>query len=146
MSTKNVFGSANIEEYFDFPMEEKLSLIFPVLRFHTRYSRLTEFDVRKIIQKNELSYKGYLYDIRVNRYENKGQKNYQRYLEQKKRGKKLELQNIGLKIQDYAKEKVEQIYEFCQKNNCELVLITMPNTDERALEKFEVFKEFACSS
>lgn len=131
------------EDYFDFSISEKISFIFPVIRFHDRYSRLTEFDIRKIVQNNELSYKGYLYDNKVNKYENKGQKNFQKYMEQKKKGQKLETQNSDLEIQEYAKEKVEQLKELCEQNNCELILITMPNTDERALEKYEIFKRYA---
>ena len=68
------------EEYFGYSIKEKMSFIFPVFRYHDRYQRLTEFDLRKIIQKTELSYKGYLYDKRVNKFKDKGQKNYQKYL------------------------------------------------------------------
>lgn len=130
------------EKSFDYSISEKISYIFPIFRFHDRYSKLTEFDLRKIIQKNEISYKGYLYETKVSKYENKGQKNYQKYMEQKKRGEKLETQNFSLEIQEYAKEKVEQLNELCIQNNCELVLITMPNTDEKSLEKYEIFKKY----
>lgn len=131
------------EKYLDFSLNDKLSFIFPIVRFHDRYSRLTEFDVRKGIQKTEMSYKGYLYENTINKYENKGQKNYEKFMEQKKKGKKIELENTDLKILDYAIEKVDLLNELCKKNNCELILITMPNTDESSLEKYEVVKKFA---
>ena len=60
------------EDYMDFSIKEKLSFLFPVIRFHDRYQRLSEFDIRKLILKNETSYKGYLYDIKTRKYENKG--------------------------------------------------------------------------
>lgn len=131
------------EDYLDFSISEKLSYIFPIFRFHDRYSRITEFDLRKVVQKSEISYKGYLYETKTNKYKNKGQKNYEKYMEQKKKGQEIEIQENGLKIQDYVKEKVEQLNELCKNYNSELILITMPNTDEKSLEKYEIFKKYA---
>lgn len=131
------------EKEYNYTLKDKLAYIFPLIRFHDRYSRLTEFDIRKIVQNNELSYKGYLYETKVNKFENKGQKNYKKFKEYEMQQEQKNANSSELKIQDYAKEKVEQLKELCEQNNCELVLITMPNTDERALEKYEIFKRYA---
>ena len=131
------------EDYFEFSLKEKLSFIFSIIRFHDRYDRLTEFDVRKIIQKSELSYKGYLYNTKVNRYENKGQKNFNKYKEYQRNKLELDNKKPEFRIEDYAKQKVQQLKELCKQHNCELVLITMPNTDEKSLEKHEIFKKYA---
>ena len=131
------------EKEYNYTLKDKLSYIFPLIRFHDRYDRLTEFDIRKIIQKSEISYKGYLYETKVSKYENKGQKNYKRFKEYEKRQEQKNVNSSEINIQDYVKQKIEQLNELCKQHNCELVLITMPNTDEKALEKYEVFKEFA---
>ena len=130
------------EEYFDFDIKEKLSFLFPIIRFHDRYQRLSEFDIRKLVQKSEISYKGYLYDIKTNKYEKKGKDNYEKYKEYKE---KRNTENItkAFNIEEYAKEKISELNELCKQHNCELVLITMPTTDERAIEKNEVFKDYA---
>ena len=131
------------EEYMDFSMKEKLSFLFPVIRFHDRYQRLTEFDIRKLVQKTEISYKGYLYDIKTNKYENKGKNNYQKYREYQKNNKEINIDNTNFHIENYVKEKIDELKSLCNQNNCELVLMTMPTTDEKAIEKYEIFKEFA---
>ena len=128
----------------DFSIKEKITFLLPVIRFHDRYQRLTEFDIRKLILKSETSYKGYLYDIKTNKYENKGKNNYQKYKEDyEKKHKEINIDNIDLHIEDYVIEKIDELKILCKENNCELVLMTMPTTDERAIEKYEIFKEFA---
>ena len=131
------------EDYMDFSIKEKLSFLFPIIRFHDRYQRLTEFDIRKLILKSETSYKGYLYDIKTKKYENKGQNIYLKYKEYQKNHKEINIENTDLHIEEYAKEKINELKLLCKQNNCELVLMTMPTTDERAIEKYEIFKEFA---
>ena len=131
------------EDYMDFSIKEKLSFLFPIIRFHDRYQRLTEFDIRKLVLKSEISYKGYLYDIKTNKYENKFKNIYQKYKEYQKNNKKINIVNTGLNIEDYVKDKINELKLLCEQNNCELVLMTMPTTDEKAIEKYEIFKEFA---
>ena len=131
------------EKYFDFSLKEKISFVFPLIRFHDRYQRLTEFDVRKVIQKAEISYKGYLYNIKIEKYKNKSKNNYQEYKKFKEEHKKIDIENSDLKILDYVNEKIDLLKELCQKNNSELILISMPVTDERAMEKHEIIQKFA---
>ena len=53
------------DNIMNFSLSEKLSYLFPVIRFHDRYQRLTEFDIRKLVQNVEISYKGYLYEFKT---------------------------------------------------------------------------------
>ncbi len=122
---------------FEFSNYEKLTYIFPILKFHTRYKRLTEFDIRKIIQKSEMSYKGYLYDCGVKKYEKK-----------RKESKNAKEENIepktqNLEIPEYINKKIEFLKEFCIQNESELVLIYMPTTDELLNKKNEILEQFA---
>ena len=131
------------DEYLNFSFSEKINYLFPIIRFHDRYQRLTEFDIRKLILKSETSYKGYLYDIKTRKYENKGKNIYLKYKEYQNSYKEINIENTDLHIEDYVKEKIDKLKLLCKQNNCELVLMTMPTTDERAIEKYEIFKEFA---
>ena len=131
------------EDYMNFSIKEKMTFLFPIIRFHDRYQRLSEFDIRKLVLKSEISYKGYLYDIKTKRYENKGKNIYQKYKEYQKNKKEINITNTGLHIENYVQERIDKLKLLCKQNNCELVLMTMPTTDERAIEKYEIFKEFA---
>lgn len=131
------------DETLKFSFSEKISYLFPVIRFHDRYQKLTEFDIRKLVQKAEISYKGYLYDTKTEKYKYKLKNNYKDYKKYEEEHKSSDLKNIDLKIPDYVNEKIDLLVQLCKENNSELIIITMPTTDERAIEKYEIFKEFA---
>ena len=122
---------------------EKLSYLFPVIRFHDRYQRLTEFDIRKLVQNAEISYKGYLYEFKTEKYKNKSKNNYYEYKKYEEGHKKQDIEKLDLKIPEYIDEKIDLLIQLCKERNSELVLITMPVTDDRAIEKHEVIKEYA---
>ena len=122
---------------------EKLNYLFPIIRFHDRYQRLTEFDIRKLVLKSEISYKGYLYDIKTEKYKSKLKNNYQEYKKYEEEHKKSKIENSDLKIPDYVNEKIDLLTKFCKDNNSELILLTMPVTDDRAIEKHEVIQKYA---
>ena len=131
------------DECMNFSLSEKISYLFPVIRFHDRYQRLSEFDIRKLIQRREISYKGYLYDKRTDKYKQKSKNNYQEYKKFEDEHKRTDIEKSDLKIQDYIDEKIDLLVEFCKDNDSELVLMTMPVTDDRAVEKSEYIKSYA---
>lgn len=133
---KNKIDMIN-DKVYNFSKYEKLTYMLPVLKFHTRYSKLTEFDFRKLINKSEISYKGYLYDSNIKKMIKK-KKNRQWNEEEE-----LTTQNNpNLIIQEYVKNKVTLLKEFCKQNNSELVVLSMPTTDELAEEKYKVLKQY----
>ena len=131
------------EEYFNFALKEKISFIFPIIRFHDRYQRLTEFDIRKLILKSEISFKGYLYDKKTEKYKYKLKNNYQEYKKYEEEHNKADIENSDLKIPEYVNEKIDLLLQLCKENNSELVLMTMPVTDDRAIEKHEIIQNYA---
>ena len=131
------------DESMNFSFSEKISYFFPIIRFHDRYQRLTEFDIRKLLQNAEISYKGYLYEDKTEKYKNKSKNNYNEYKKYEKEHIKSNNENTDLNIPDYINKKIELAIELCKKNNSELVLITMPVTDDRAIEKHEVISDYA---
>ena len=131
------------DNIMNFSLSEKLSYLFPVIRFHDRYQRLTEFDIRKLVQNAEISYKGYLYEFKTEKYKNKSKNNYKEYKKYEEEHKTLDIEKSNLKIPDYIDEKIDSLIEFCKSNNSELVLMSMPVTDDRAIEKNEYIKNYA---
>ena len=131
------------DECMNFSVSEKASYLFPIVRYHSRYDRLTEFDIRKFVQKAEMSYKGYLYDIKTERYKYKLKNNYQEYKKYEEEHNKSDIENSDLKIPEYVNEKIDLLIQLCKENNSELVLMTMPVTDDRAIEKHEIIQNYA---
>ena len=131
------------DECFNLSLSDKMKYIFPIIRFHDRYQRLTEFDIRKLVQKTEISYKGYLYDIKTEKYKYKLKNNYQEYKKYEEEHDELDIQNSDLKVPEYVNEKIDLLIQLCKEKNSELVIMTMPVTDDRAMEKHEIIQNYA---
>ena len=131
------------DECMNFSVSEKASYLFPIVRYHSRYDRLTEFDIRKLIQKTEMSYKGYLYEEKTEKYKNKSKNNYNEYKKYEEAHEKVDTERSDLKIPEYIDEKIDLLIEICKENESELVLMMMPVTDDRAIEKSEFIKNYA---
>ena len=131
------------DECMNFSIYEKASYLFPMVRYHSRYDRLTEFDIRKFVQTAEMSYKGYLYDIKTEKYKYKLKNNYQEYKKYIEEHNKSDIENSDLKIPEYVNEKIDLLIQLCKENNSELVLMTMPVTDDREIEKHEIIQNYA---
>ena len=95
-----------------------------------------------MLQNSEISYKGYLYEDKIEKYKNKSKNDYNEYKKYEKEHIKSNNENTDLKIPDYINKKIELAIELCKKNDSELVLVTMPVTDDRAIEKHEVISDY----
>ena len=131
------------DECLNLSLQDKIKYLLPLIRFHDRYQRLTEFDIRKLVKKAEISYKGYLYDIKTEKYKYKLKNNYQEYKNYLEEHNKSDIENSDLKIPGYVDEKINLLIQFCKENNSELILLTMPITDDRAIEKHEIIQNYA---
>ena len=118
---------------------EKLSCIFPILRYHSRWSSLEESDLRKFINKNEYTYKGYLLENKHKKYSGKVNN---------KLSKEDELSDEVLeeeieKMPDETKAKIEKMIEFCKENNAELIFLKMPEPKVRSNKRHEIIEGLA---
>jgi len=136
--SKNKLDAINDED-LKLSKDEKLTYLMPILKFHTRYTKLTEFDIRKMYRKSEISYKGYLYDKGVKKYERKRKRSKTEKDEQED----LTTNSNKLDIPYYITKKVTLLKEYCKNNDSELVLISMPTTDELSYDKYLKLKELA---
>lgn len=131
------------DKYLNLSLSEKIQYLFPVIRFHDRYQKLTEFDIRKLVWNNEISYKGYLYDKKTEKYKYKLKNNYQEFLEYEKEHNKSDIENSDLKIPEFINEKIDLLIQLCKERDSELIIMTMPVTDDRAIEKHNIIQNFA---
>lgn len=116
----NKIEMINDDEY-NFNNFEKLSTIFPVLKYHNRWNgNIGEEDFKKFEKEEEGMYKG--------QYINNIQKAY----------KVKEGNNIEPKIPSECKEYLKKIKKICDNNNSKLILIRLPERTDFKDAKEEI--------
>src|SRR5574344_124923 len=129
-----------LDKDYNFSNYEKLSCIFPAIRYHSRWSKITEQDIRKIVKKNEETYKGYLISYIKNSYKGKNTKISRKNKENSNfRAKGEEDKEISPEV----KEKLYKIKNIYKKNNCKLILFKAPEPTIWNEDKHEIIYNFA---
>lgn len=111
--------------------KEILSYIFPVFRFHSRWSELKEDDFTEAFNNDRFAYKGMDMITDVNPY-NDGYKYMNR-----DHSKEI----IGEKCSKY----LEKMVQLCKEKDIKLVLIEIPSAESWSKELSDKTKEFADS-
>lgn len=129
------FGKTKIEAIFDKDLDisnkEKISYVFPILRFHSRWNELEDKDFTKIrySKYRNTSYKGMAISADVKPYIDK-----EKYMEEK--NEKEDIPEKNLKY-------FNKIVELCKKSNTKLLLIEIPSTKSWSSSKSETTKKLA---
>ena len=102
--------------------ESIITYLFPLLRYHTRWSELTGEDFKYIFHKDTLSHNGYLMRVDV---------------------KPVTVVPKGIKLADYrlgdcSMDYLNRITKLCKKNNIELLLIKSPSVYPYWYEEWDV--------
>lgn len=122
---------------------DKLSCIFPILRFHSRWNNLDESDLRKFVFKGNYTDKGYLLEKTTKKYTGK----VNRKLRAKQFGEieetEEEIQFEISKIPSEVRIKIDKMIEYCRKNDCELIFIKLPEPMVWNEEKHEIIADYA---
>ena len=116
---------------------DKLSCIFPILRFHSRWNNLDESDLRKFIFNGNYTDKGYLLEKNTKKYEGK----VNRRLKKEKQEKQLQFEI--LKIPSEVRVKIEKMIDFCKQNDSELIFIKLPEPIVWNEERHYIIQEYA---
>ncbi len=112
-------------------IDDKLSYVFPLLRFHSRWNKLEENDFKKSLKSeyNKVSYKGMSMNIDVKPYiDNK------KYMEDK--GEKAEILEKNLNY-------IVKIIDLCEKNNIKLLMTELPSPNSWSLARSKSTTELA---
>lgn len=91
--------------------EHFIEYVFPLLRYHSRWSELTKDDFRYFWEKEKVTYNGYYMRVDVRPAENVPE------------GRILSDYSFG----DYAYEYLDKMTELCEKSGVELVLVKAPS-------------------
>lgn len=125
--SKNKLDAIN-DPNFNMSNFEKLSYIFPILRYHTRWNNLNANDFKRITLQYDSVYKGYQPSKSVKAYSQEVD-----YME--------ELDNV--KMSDWQVAYLEKIIELCKTHNSELVLMKVPCIDTWSLDRNQEMQKFA---
>lgn len=129
------------DDTYNFSNYDKLGCIFPTLRYHSRWSKIDEMDIRKLISNTEYTYKGYLLDKSINEFSDKKSNNKKRIKSDKKESKNIkELEAV---FPEEVKEKLNKIEDICKNNNSELVFISMPSPKTWTIDQYNKILEYA---
>lgn len=121
---------------------EQLSCVFPILRYHSRWSKLNETDFRKIVNKNRYTFCGFFINKVTKEYKGKfDKKAKEKY---KKEKQETNVENLTT-ISKEAKEKMDKMIELCKENNCELVFIKIPEPRNWTPEHNQAITDYATS-
>lgn len=127
------------DEDYELSNFDKLSCIFPIIRYHSRWSSIGEGDIRKFIVDDNYTYKGYLLEKNIKNYKGTFNKKSKEKLSDNE--EKIE-EDIS-KIPDEVISKLEKIINLCNEENCQLVFIKIPEPTTWSAEKNRIISEYA---
>lgn len=93
------------------PEENFIEYVFPILRYHSRYSSLTEDDLTYLVKKDAVTHNGYYMRVDVRPAENVPE------------GKPLGDYTFGENAMSY----LVKMNELCKENGVELILVKAPS-------------------
>jgi hypothetical protein len=133
---KNKIEMINDPNY-EFSNYDKITCILPTLRYHSRWSRITEEDFRKLTRKEEETYKGFVLNFNKKCY--KGKKIQISNNKIDKKDEDIEINEIPIEV----REELNKIIETCNENNCKLVLLKIPEPTNWNEEKHNIVESYA---
>lgn len=125
---KNKIDALN-DPIFEFSNYDKLTYLFPIMRYHSRWNQLTGYDFRRLVADYTCPFKGYL----ITRVKVAGV-DKSKYM-----ARDNSIDYIGEKATYY----IEKIMELCKQNNAELVLMEVPTTATWSYDKSKGLEQFA---
>ena len=129
MQLSSVKLKALINPVYKISVSDRLSYIFPILRYHSRISNLTSDDFKYAYGYNEYENKGLDLIAKVKPY-NGGSS----YMEDK--GETYE-------FPDKTKKYIDKIVSTCKKEGIELILIDIPSADSWSYAKSQAVSKYA---
>ena len=117
------------DEMLNYGTEDKLSYLFPIIRYHTRWNSLTSKDFQRLFYSYKSTYKGYSFSKRVEGFE--GNAEY------------LEYTDETTQIPEVSKKYLDKIVDLCKENGAELILIGMPSPNTWSYPRHKAISDYA---
>lgn len=117
------------KDAFNFDFGEKISLIFPIFRYHYRINDLTKEDFILAYGKHSWAYKGYDLIKKID-----GHNDGNSYMED---------EDIEYEISDKVLKYLDLFVEKCKEENIELILTEIPSSESWEFAKSKAMSEYA---
>lgn len=137
--SKNKIDMINDKDY-NFSNYEKMTCIFPIIRYHSRWNKLSEYDIRKFVNTDYL-YEGYSIQSKV--VENKYRKNKENDNKNNSDKKITDQPQVDEVIPLEVENKLNDIKSLCNEHNSKLVLLDMPDEKTWSLDQHNQIKDYA---
>ncbi len=124
---------------------EKIGALIPAVEYHSRWQKIDETDIRKNLYKNEITYKGFVYNPVANAYKgkNKFNKNYKSEYKNSSSTITEDDKNLEKSISENSAKYLSKIIDLCKQNDCTLILLKIPDVQDWTDEKHNVVEAFA---
>lgn len=121
------------DSVFENTLKDKFEYIFPVIRFHSRWSELNKKELKQTYEKKDVPFKGYEFNAKIDPYK------------KPKKGQGLKDKNKQQfeNIPENAEKYLDKILELCKQNNTEVLLIYVPTIRAWNQSKHDVCTEYA---
>lgn len=121
----NAIADNNVQK----KIELKLTYVFPVIRFHSRYNELNSDDFKYTFKKAYMPTKGVVVSDDVTPFRYKKD-----YMNKKRKVEKIEEKN---------KKYIDKIVKLCKDNDIQLVFYELPSADSWGYKRHEEVKKYA---
>lgn len=115
------------DKFFDFDFKEKLSLYFPLFRYHSRWSETGPNSIKRTFGDYNSITKGYIMSTII----------YPSY----KGFDYMKPKNNKVVMTDYTREYLDKFVSFCKENDIEIVFLGVPDTRVWGYNQNEKLKE-----
>lgn len=129
MQLSSVKLKAINDPVYNFSYKTKLSYLFPIFRFHSRFSDLSSDDFKYAYGYDTYSEKGYDMIVEIDGYADDD-----KYMEEK---------DETYTLPDTTTKYLNKIVEKCEKEKITLILVEIPSADSWSLAKSKAVEEFA---
>lgn len=124
------------DKIYNLSFIEKLGALVPAIEYHSRWKEIDANDVRKNLYKGEQTYKGFVFNSKTKAYN--GNKKFN-----DKHKNDIAQNNTENAVSDNFKKYFEKTVDLCNKNNCTLILIKIPDIQDWTDEKHSQVEAFS---
>lgn len=127
-NSKNKFNMINDDNY-KMTFEDKVSLFFPIFRYHSRWQDITADSIQKLTKDYSSITRGFVMSYAINPNVNRDSymKNY----------------NNKVKFENNQDEYLKKIIDLCNSKNIKLMILSIPDTASWGKRQSELITKFA---
>lgn len=125
--SKNKIDMIN-DPVFNNSLKTKISFVFPIIRFHSRWSEITIEELKQSFTNENVPFKGYEFNKKISKY---------------KKNKKNQSNEQFNSIPEDGTKYLDKILELCEQNNTKVILVYVPTYKSWNQSKHDACTKYA---